>query len=32
VQRTTLYGRPDLDTLPLETTRRTRVAIPVAGA
>ena len=32
VQRTTLYGRPDLDTLPLETTRRNRVAIPVAGA
>jgi len=32
VQRTTLYGRPDLDALPLETTRRTRVVIPVAGA
>ena len=32
VQRTTLYGRPDLDALPLQTARRTRVAIPVAGA
>jgi len=32
VQRTTLYGRPDFETLPLETTRRVRVAIPVAGA
>ena len=31
VQRTTLYGRPDLDALPLRTTRRTRIAIPVAG-
>jgi 7,8-didemethyl-8-hydroxy-5-deazariboflavin synthase CofH subunit/7,8-didemethyl-8-hydroxy-5-deazariboflavin synthase CofG subunit len=32
VQRTTLYGRPDLDALPLETTRRIRTVIPVAGA
>jgi len=32
VQRTTLYGRPDFDALPLKTTRRTRVPIPVAGA
>ncbi|MEO0494431.1 MAG: 5-amino-6-(D-ribitylamino)uracil--L-tyrosine 4-hydroxyphenyl transferase CofH [Actinomycetota bacterium] len=32
VQRTTLYGRPDLAGLPLETTRRTRISIPVAGA
>ncbi|MEM8705249.1 MAG: 5-amino-6-(D-ribitylamino)uracil--L-tyrosine 4-hydroxyphenyl transferase CofH [Actinomycetota bacterium] len=32
VQRTTLYGRPDLDTLPLATTRRQRISIPVAGA
>ncbi len=32
VQRTTLYGRPDPAVLPLETTRRTRVVIPVAGA
>jgi len=31
VQRTTLYGRPDLDALPLETTRRRRVSIPIAG-
>ncbi len=31
VQRTTLYGRPDLDALPLETRRRTRISIPVAG-
>ena len=31
VQRTTLYGRPDLDALPLETTRRSRISIPVAG-
>ena len=30
-QRTTLYVRPDLDALPLRTTRRTRIAIPVAG-
>ncbi|MDW3218374.1 MAG: 5-amino-6-(D-ribitylamino)uracil--L-tyrosine 4-hydroxyphenyl transferase CofH [Acidimicrobiales bacterium] len=32
VQRTTLYGRPDLDALPLTTTRRVRTVIPVAGA
>jgi FO synthase len=32
VQRTTLYGRPELAALPLETTRRVRVSIPVAGA
>lgn len=32
VQRTTLYGRPDLDALPLATTRRVRTVIPVAGA
>ena len=32
VQRTTLYGRPDLDALPLATTRRARRVIPVAGA
>jgi len=31
VQRTTLYGRPDRDALPLETTRRSRISIPVAG-
>lgn len=31
VQRTTLYGRPDLDALPLQTNRRTRISIPVAG-
>ncbi|MEM7142130.1 MAG: 5-amino-6-(D-ribitylamino)uracil--L-tyrosine 4-hydroxyphenyl transferase CofH [Actinomycetota bacterium] len=31
VQRTTLYGRPDLDALPLETARKPRVVIPVAG-
>ncbi len=29
VQRTTLYGRPDLDRLPLETTRAKRVSISV---
>lgn len=32
VQRTTLYGRPDVANLPLEPTRRSRVSIPVAGA
>ncbi|MEK9637464.1 MAG: bifunctional FO biosynthesis protein CofGH [Acidimicrobiaceae bacterium] len=32
VQRTTLYGRPDVSNLPLERTRRSRVSIPVAGA
>ena len=32
VQRTTLYGRPDLSALPLPATRRVRVQIPVAGA
>ena len=32
VQRTTLYGRPDVSNLPLEPTRRSRVSIPVAGA
>lgn len=32
VQRTTLYGRPDFDVLPLATTRRIRTAIPVASA
>jgi len=38
VQRTTLYGRPDLAALPLatarrpDTARRTRTVIPVAGA
>ena len=31
VQRTTLYGRPDLDALPLATTRRAKISIPVAG-
>ncbi len=31
VQRTTLYGRPDLSGLPLEPGSRTRVRIPVAG-
>jgi len=31
VQRTTLYGRPDLAALPLPT-RRPRITIPVAGA
>jgi len=31
VQRTTLYGRPDLDALPLKATRRTKISIPVAG-
>ncbi len=31
VQRTTLYGRPDLEVLPLAGTRRRRVSIPVAG-
>ncbi len=32
VQRTTLYGRPDPSILPLESTRRSRISIPVAGA
>lgn len=32
VQRTTLYGRPDVANLPLEPTRRSRISIPVAGA
>ena len=35
VQRTTLYGRPDLDSLPLATNRRARgrrVSLPVVGA
>ncbi len=32
VQRTTLYGRPDVSTRPLEPTRRSRVSIPGAGA
>ncbi len=32
VQRTTLYGRPDLAKLPLEIARRPRVSIPVAGS
>ena len=31
VQRTTLYGRPDLNALPLKTTRRAKISIPVAG-
>ena len=31
VQRTTLYGRPDLRELPLKSSRGTRVVIPVAG-
>lgn len=31
VQRTTLYGRPDLTQLPLQPTRRPRIQIPVAG-
>jgi len=31
VQRTTAYGRPDPAELPLATTRRTRITIPVAG-
>ncbi len=31
VQRTTLYGRPDLDALPLPATRRLKIQIPVAG-
>jgi len=31
VQRTTLYGRPDLSELPLEPASRARVRIPVAG-
>jgi len=31
VQRTTLYGRPDLAALPLPT-RQSRISIPVAGA
>ncbi len=32
VQRTTLYGRPDLESLPLAASRRVRVTIPVAGS
>ena len=31
VQRTTLYGRPDLSELPLKSARSARVVIPVAG-
>ncbi len=31
VQRTTLYGRPDPESIPLRTTRRVRATIPVAG-
>ena len=32
VQRTTLYGRPDPEALPLEATRGVRTIIPAAGA